>query len=258
MGAPDLQMLYATGRAAGPGVEVDLDTFAEHLAEREDGGEHAADLYLACACLGGDARALEAFVARYLGNVGRYVGKLDASRDFQDEVRQLLYLKLLGGDAPRIADYSGRGPLDAWVRVAATRIGLDLLRARRQGGEVPDEREEQAIEGAVDAELGYLKQSYREVFRAAFRDALRAVPDGTRGLLRLHYVEGVPVERIGTLYGWSRRTAFRRLDDARQALHGEIVGLLRARLAVSPDELESVFRLARSQLELSLTSMVRK
>src|SRR5262249_48857824 len=57
-----LRACWEQARAAWPGVELSYPTFAAWIAERIDGSASLAelrcsDLYLACACAGGDARA---------------------------------------------------------------------------------------------------------------------------------------------------------------------------------------------------------
>ncbi|WP_147443839.1 hypothetical protein [Corallococcus sicarius] len=101
-----------------PGIEVDPGTFASHVeALRRSGGarpEHLAELSLAHAAARGDAAGLPAFDKHILQEVLPSVRRVDASEDFLDEVRQVLRARLLVGQdgaPPRIAGYTGRGPL---------------------------------------------------------------------------------------------------------------------------------------------------
>ncbi len=58
-----LAQLYDAGRATWPDVELDRQEFARWLEARCASVDevHGADLYLACACAHGDARAIAAF-----------------------------------------------------------------------------------------------------------------------------------------------------------------------------------------------------
>src|SRR5215475_13883246 len=124
----------AAAAAAWPDVALGPEAFARHLA-RHAGADpegylaavHAEDLYLACACSAHDAAAIRALEARHLARVPAALARLRATPDRADEVAQRLRERFLVG-ARAIADYSGRGPLAAWVRVAAVRTLLSMLR----------------------------------------------------------------------------------------------------------------------------------
>src|SRR5262249_51360296 len=57
---------------------------------------HAEDLYLACACAAGNAAALAAFDARYLGQVKVFLGRMKPPPALVEEVKQALRVRLLG------------------------------------------------------------------------------------------------------------------------------------------------------------------
>src|SRR4051794_26918913 len=78
------------GRAAWPGIELTDAQLDAHLARLELPAEPHEDLYLACACALGDAPAIDAFERSILAQVGSFVGRIDASAQFVDEVRQSL------------------------------------------------------------------------------------------------------------------------------------------------------------------------
>ncbi len=105
-------------RAEWPGVELALDVFREWVARRPE-AVHLVDLYLTCACVRGDALAIAAFQARFGPEVAVALTGQRASAEFLDEVRQVLWERLLvprDGGTPKLADYSGRGPLARWMR----------------------------------------------------------------------------------------------------------------------------------------------
>jgi len=169
-------------------------------------------------------------------------------------VRQGLRVRLLvseGGGPPRIAGYSGRGPLAGWVRMAATRLGLDLRRRER-----PDARDqdEQSIEAREDdAELQYLKTRYAAELSEALQSTLAALSARTANVLRLHYQEGMTVDAIGTMYRVSGRTVQRWLAEARRTILTETRRLLSVRLGLTDSRLDSLIGLVRSRLDISLS-----
>src|SRR5438270_7708306 len=96
--------------------------------------EHQADIELARACASGDPGAIERFDAELASCVDRAVRKIGGDRGAVDEVTQRLRERLLVGTperAARITEYTGRGPLRAWLRVVATRELLDMRRREK-------------------------------------------------------------------------------------------------------------------------------
>ncbi len=251
------------GRAAWPEVALDPLDFVAHLAARLPdapdlaaaiGDLHAADLYLACACSRGEPRALAGFDEQFLAAVGRSWRTRHRLADFADEVRQALRVRLLvsdGGGPPRIAGYSGRGPLGAWVRMAATRLGLDLRRQERPGARDEDELSIEAR--GDDPELEYLKTRYAADLNEALHTTLAALSSRTANVLRLHYQEGMTVDAIGTMYRVSGRTVQRWLAEARRTILDETRRLLSQRLGLTDSRLDSLIGLVRSRLDISLS-----
>src|SRR5262249_14320770 len=139
---------------------------------------HAPDLYLACALATGDRAAVAAFEREILRPLRGYLARVHGQAAFADEVTQALRERLLISPtgAPRIASYSGRGPLAAWVRMAAIRLARDHLRARKD--HVPLEALDPTPlrSAAPDPEMSYLKRRYAREFRAAFQSVLAALP----------------------------------------------------------------------------------
>jgi len=71
-------------------------------------------------------------------------------------------------------------------------------------------------------------------------------------LLRYHHVDGLNIDEIGAIYRVHRVTAFRWLEKAKEKLVEATLARMRTRLNVSARELDSVLRLIRSQVHLSL------
>jgi len=157
---------------------------------RPEATASAVDLYLACACTLGIPEALDAFVRVYLAPIEQALGSLRRSVD-PDEVRQLLAIHLVLGDADRpakIREYRGRGALAGWVRIAAVRTALDLARRTSRERSDDDAFDDAVADLAVDGELELelVRNRYAEHFRGGFREALQRTAAPDRALLRLH------------------------------------------------------------------------
>src|SRR5262249_24659980 len=83
------------GRAGGPGVRLAAARFAAELGERLRDEPapaavlaelYAVDLYLACACVGGDAAAQRLLEERFLAGLDDVVARVDGAPAFVDEV----------------------------------------------------------------------------------------------------------------------------------------------------------------------------
>jgi RNA polymerase sigma-70 factor (ECF subfamily) len=252
-------------RAAWPAIAVDEAVFVAHVAARipatarPDGLDaiHAADLWLTAACAAGDPAAIAAFDERLIAPLDRVLGQAGLAGDQIDEVKQELRRKLLVAEdgRARIADYSGRADLRTWMRTAAVRAGIDLVRRHR---DVSLDDEDLAALPLIgdDPELAHLKGRYRDDLRTAVIDAMTALEARVRALLKLHHVDGLGIDRIGALYGVHRATAARWLASAREALADRVQRALIDRLGVTRSELRSIARLVESQLDVSVRRLL--
>jgi RNA polymerase sigma-70 factor (ECF subfamily) len=130
---------------------------------------------------------------------------------------------------------------------------------RRLGGgrEIPTEAAELADrmrQPSVDPRLDDLRRRYRGDFAAAFRAALAALPVRERNLLRQHHMDGLTIDQLAGLYRVHRATAARWVARARTTLSGETRRRLMERLGVATQDADSIIRLVRSQLDLSLSA----
>jgi RNA polymerase sigma-70 factor (ECF subfamily) len=108
----------------------------------------------------------------------------------------------------------------------------------------------------ADAELSVMKEVYRAGLVEAVRATIATAPARDRTLLRYHVVDGLSIDEIGKLYGVNRSTAWRWLVAAREAILVRTREELTRRLAIAPDEVDSVIRLARSRLDMSFESLL--
>lgn len=254
----ELERVIARARAAWPDIHVDGDQFAQFLGSRirleELANARAEDLWIACACACGVPLALAAVEARYLPDVDAALTKMRISKDRVDEVKQGLRKLLFVGDGespPRIGDYRGSGDLRAWMRVTAMRAALKLNRKHGRETELDDAILE-ARAPDDDPELAYMKRAYRATFKTAFQEALDSLNSRERTLLKQQIVDGLGIDEIGALYEVHRATAARWLAAAREKLLLRTRRTFMVRARLSGDECESVMRMVRSQLDVSL------
>jgi RNA polymerase sigma-70 factor (ECF subfamily) len=258
-----LSRVVDEARAAWPDVTLPADVFARHLAAQRRPNEsdeesltrlNAIDLYLACACARGDARAIAIFEQRFFAEASAAVARIDASSDFQEEVRQSLRERLFVGET-RIAQYRGQGPLAGWLRTAALRLALNLReRARVHHAAVEVLAREEKL--PLDRELELVKSQYAGEVQAALATAIATLPSEPRHLLRMHYVHGMPLEKIGRLFNVAKSTISRRLSDARDLLLDEAKRLLRTRLKVSDRSLTSLLDVVARDVDISLSGLL--
>ncbi|WNG41569.1 RNA polymerase subunit sigma-70 [Archangium violaceum] len=213
------------------------------------------DLVLALACADGLARAQRELDRRASERIAQSARRVDPSAAFAEEVRQAVRERLLlgsEGGTPRILEYSGRGPLAAWVGVVAMRLALNLRR-----GVQPLSLDERLVTGlsvpSPDPELALIKSEYREAFQRAFRAALATLEDTEVNVLRLHFSKGLNIDDIGRTYGVHRATVARWIARARERLLVGIRRQLMDSLRLGPEEFESLMEMVRSQVHLSLS-----
>jgi RNA polymerase sigma-70 factor (ECF subfamily) len=261
--------LVAEGRAAWPDFQFparDLVEFVGRqltadLADAALDGLRPTDLYLACACSKGISGALSAFDRDYMKEVDIALARMRIGPPRLSDVKQLVRQRLFVGggtagaptSAGKISEYGGRGDLRRWVRSVAVRTCLNELRKGKREVLVDDDHliAQHATSGD-DPEVDYMKRTYSEQFKAAFGDALKQLGPREQTLLRYHHVDGLNIDEIGAIYRVHRVTAFRWIEKAKEQLVKNTLELLRDRLKLPGKELESVLRMIRSQIHLSL------
>jgi RNA polymerase sigma-70 factor, ECF subfamily len=264
-----LWALVAEGRAAWPDLPLDakiLVQFVAHhltpdMADAALDGLRPADLYLACACAQGMTAAINAFDRDYMREVDIALARMRIMAPRVADVKQLVRQRLFVGggttgaptSAGKIAEYGGRGDLRRWVRSVAVRTCLNDLRKGKREILVDDDQliAQHAI-SQDDPEVEYMKRTYSNEFKAAFTEALTQLGPREQTLLRYHHVDGLNIDEIGAIYRVHRVTAFRWIEKAKELLVKATLDTLRTRLKLPADELDSVLRMIRSQIHLSL------
>ena len=259
-----LEQQLADGVAAWPTVRLEAADYLHHLADklRERADElsdrvirtmPAADLYLAAACTAGDPAAIAAFNDAIMPVVRPALVKLGVPDATIDETEQRVLIMVLVGDPvrPAIASYGGRGRLRSWVRSIGVRTG------RRLSGEVgaPDHAFDELDRLAAnvhDPELAMLRDRYQDEVRQAIAGALANLAERPRNVLRQYYIDGLTIDQLAALYRVDRATTARWVVAARSAVLVGTRDFLGSSLGATTAEIDSILRLVRSQLELSL------
>lgn len=221
-----IDALYAEGRAAWPSIALAPEAFARHLGSvtRTESDVVAAlaavrpaDFYIAAACVFRAPGAEHAFAKKYLGNVPSYVARIDPSPAFADEVTQELGARLFApepGGSAKIALYTGRGQIEGFLRSTAGNIAKNMKRAPVMDHlDTTKQNREPARD--LDPEVLLLKKRFAAEFEQAFTATVAQLTSDERKVLKLHYLNGLSIDDVGTACNVSRATAARWLAAAR-------------------------------------------
>jgi RNA polymerase sigma-70 factor (ECF subfamily) len=267
MGEDIARLIYERGGARWPELPLPFEAFLAHvrphlgvLASIGLEQSSAEDLFLVAACLQRLPGAVDRFDAFAWPQLERHLRRMERETERLAEMRQVLLVRLFVPDAPgalpRIAEYSGRAPLAAWLRIAAKRL---LLNAMRDGARITglgDSYADKAASG--DVELSFIRGRYEEDFSGALREAVGALSDEERLALQLRYREDLNSDQIAVVLKTSRATAARRVVSAREALAHKVREVLRARLDLSQTGLEQLIGLFSTSLVPALAAELRK
>lgn len=257
-----IEQAFARGKQAYPGLDVDLVTFRAHAervlgeAPEWDWRRFAAELYLCCGCARGDVEATRVLEADALPHVVKAISRIDPEAEFVEEALQILRDKLLVGPRAKVADYAARGPLIAWLSVAAARVALDLIRSRNarklQHADLPDRLAQTDTSPLNDI----VKSRYADSFQRALKEAISALPPRERNLLRLQLVGRCSIDQLGRMYLVHRATAARWLEGARNRVFESVRDQMKMEHHLTDREFDSIARGVRSQLDLSITATI--
>lgn len=231
-------------------------TYLGHIAERNGECErfwnYASDLYLCCACADQAPRALEAFDASCLEPLGGVLRRVTASDDEISEVKQVLRTRLFvaSGSAPaKIRSYLGRGNLRAWLRAAAVREAIAILRHHKKHTLF---EADELLPDTGDVELNHFREIYTLEFKSALQSSFEALSVRERNVLRQVVLDGLSVGQVAKLHGVHRGSASRWLTDIREQLATDTKERLGAKLQLPAEELSSIMRLVDSRVDISL------
>jgi RNA polymerase sigma-70 factor (ECF subfamily) len=259
---------FERGRARWPGLSLSYNAFIELVRARlaqldaaPDAAIFAEDLFLVAACQTQVPGAVDAFDALTWPELKKHLRKKEKDPARLDEMRQTLLVRLfvpdsLGGEA-RIAGYTGRGALLAWLRMAAVRLAVSAHRQENRLAGLADAYAENSPSLASDIELSFIRGRYEADFIAALRAAMGELSDEQRLLLQFRYREEMTSDQIAVVLKTSRVTAHRRVATARDALAKSLREKLSSRLQLSESGLGHLLGLLSSRLVPALTAELR-
>ncbi len=241
-----------------PGIAVELESARVFLATKLDsssaGAElHVEDLVLVSACLGGDAVALEMFVAAYGDDID-VAARKGASAGVDPEELRATMMEQLFVDPRKAAQYSGRSELRRWLRVVVSRWVVDRIRraAVRPAMKATDPAVLADAMQTRDPELRYLGEKYREPVRASLEVAFGKLTARERNLMRLRLLEGWGHDKLAARYGVHRTSAARWVGEAQRSLLQHARATMRDAYGIASGEFDTIARAVQSQLHLSL------
>jgi RNA polymerase sigma-70 factor (ECF subfamily) len=253
------EALLATAHEAWPTFDVLAPAFARHLGRAaarwvrvpDDASRlHAADLALAWACLGGDTRAITALTERHRGDVVAACRWAGADASLADDVWTDLLAELTAAvttASPGLAGYAGSGPLRAYLRAIAVRKAIHT-RSQADSEPVDDELPDLADDPAVT----HLRAQYAGVVEEALRAAVAGLTPREKTLLLQHHADGLGIDKLAQIHGVHRATAARWVASARRTVLDTCRAQLSEQLQLDPAQVESIVRLVRSQIHVSV------
>jgi RNA polymerase sigma-70 factor, ECF subfamily len=265
-----IEALVRSARASWAEIHVERDAWADHLARHLVCGDvpgqlaqmRAADVHLALGCLARDPRALAEFdlrlrevAPRALSGVQSRASSLD---DLPQDVRERLLVARDGATRPKLATYSGKGPIEGWLRVTIARSALSALRTRQAADPGSDDATSALLELAAsdDPQLETLRRRYAPELTGAIQDAISALPEGDRVLLRLNMVDGLSIDDLAIVYGVHRATTARRLARVRHRIFADARARAVDRLNLQQTDFESLMEVMLSKLDITLRHLL--
>lgn len=254
-------------RTAYPDLAWPDEDFVEHLARHARSADAEGvralridELFVAGACAAGRDDAIGHLERDFMGAAAAGLAQMGLSDSKRDEALQLLRHKLLGpaDTEPGIASYSGAGSLAGWLRTAVTRIALNQRRTdqRRQAREEGWFADQLLPDG--DPELEYVQQRYRRELQEALTLAFERLQDDQRTLLRRYVVEGETLEALATEHGVALSTVSRWLSRIRDKLAADARRHFAQACALDPSECDSLVRLVKSDLHVSVYRLLEE
>jgi RNA polymerase sigma-70 factor len=267
-----LKRAWEDARAKWPTVALAPELFVKHVAVRllakaAPGplemvleSRHLAELYLACACLHGIPSAIKAFEHHYLTNLHKQLGQHRHSAAALDEICQLTRVKILvptSNGPPKIAEYTGKGSLQGWVRATALRISIRQQEANKPGSNEDSEDILEILpEPGAAPDMDAIRNRHHADLRKAMHEAFALLSADARYLLRLYYVDKLSMYDIAELLKVSQPTISRRLDEAREKVYKETRRLLQQRLGLSQPDFQSLMQLLDSKFDVRISKLL--
>lgn len=259
--ALEFELRLADVKRAAPLFAITAEDFAAFVASRithDSDGTLAAlaldDLYLACACLKGDAHAATAFAQSLFPEIRRAAARAGRSESASDDIAQNIFVRLFSSSDPKIAQYQGKGPLVVWLRVIASREALDLARVEKRHQALSESILHES-DDECSPELKLLRKTYAPAFKASFAVAMQSLSLRERSVLR-HSLDGSSADDIAKIYGVHRVTVARWLSSIRSQLLVQTRAQLQKELMSSGADIDSILRIFGDQVSVSLERLL--
>lgn len=156
------------------------------------------------------------------------------------------------GTPPKLAQYTGRGPLLGWLRVIAVREALQDRRKSRRERVRDDAAMLDGGPTSVAVEIALLRERFGASFRESVHAAIRRLTPEQRTLLRFHTRDGLTIDQLAPMLGVHRATAARRLEKARADALAHTRAILREKHGLSESEARSLCIALASQVDISI------
>jgi RNA polymerase sigma-70 factor (ECF subfamily) len=252
--------MHREGALKWPSLAVPFEFYRRHCesvfgetAPCEAVSVNGADLYLCCACTLGDPIAMRLVEREASGVVQEAIARVHREPEFVRETLQEFWKKLLVGPNAKLADYQGRGPLRAWLRVAAARLAIDRQRVERSLSRRASDLGESLLEQEFGPESALTRAKFHEPFRDALRRAVLALPNKDRNVLRMHVLGRCSIDQIARAYQVHRATAARWLQQTREQLLDSVRADLKIHgCTLSNSEFRSVARIVGTGLDVEV------
>ena len=179
-----------------------------------------ADADLIARVQAGDPMAEREFYDRHIDRVYRLIYRMSGRSDLAQEWTQDTFVRAFD----RIGQFRGDSALSSWVHSIAVSVTLNGLRThkRREAFAAP-------LEEAMGA--GRWSNESEPDLKLRMREAIDALPTGTRTVFVMHDVEGYTHEEIGEHLGVAVGTSKSQLSRAREKLRVALAPFARRELA---------------------------
>lgn len=267
-----LWQLVRAGQASWPEITIAPETFVLFLVKqlRPDALDLAAlqslrvgDLYLLCAAGQGHRAATDVLESKHMSAVRIALRKLNTPEPLIADIVQSLYSRLLERqnapqEVPEVRlGYAGRGTLIGWLCTCAVHEAAH--RRKRDKREVDLEQSSALLlDPGKSPELALLTGQLKVAFDVAFRAASATLTSRERNLLRYHYLSGLSIDQIGTIYRVHRVTASRWVAQARERLATQTRKLFLLSVPTRLESLPQLMELIRSQLGVNLANLIKQ
>ncbi|MBX3266621.1 MAG: sigma-70 family RNA polymerase sigma factor [Acidobacteria bacterium] len=236
--AASLEKFYAKS-----GAEPDRQEIREFIDEIR-----ADDLCLIIACERGDDEAWEYLVANFDPSVRSAARKMTSNAEDADDLAGSIWAELHGlrRDAEgrkktKLAYYSGRGSLAGWLRAVVSQLAVDEFRKQSKLVQIEEDREFENLANeasmsdnglvahAANPEEQLTESRTSADVVAALGEAVAALEDEDRLLLKLYYFDDLKLKDIAATFGYHEATASRKLSRIQQDIRKAVEKTLRQR-----------------------------